>query len=139
MSKTLKKFIRLSIKRKILFFITGLLSLYTWFLFWFFKEKARFKRNNNPSAEFSNDLLVQDIRWAISTVSKYAPWENVCRHQAYQAMLLCRYYQIPYKIFVGFRKNPNTREIEGHAWTIVNSDFITGLCKPEEYIVQAVY
>ena len=40
--------------------------------------------------------LVKDICFAIRVMKNYTPWENVCRHEAYQAMLLCRFYQIPY-------------------------------------------
>jgi hypothetical protein len=82
--------------------------------------------------------VVKDISYAIRVLSKYTPWENVCRHQAYQAMLLCRFYRIPYQIFVGFKKN-NEGKIEGHAWTTVNGEIITGFCKVEEYVISAIY
>ena len=82
--------------------------------------------------------LVKDISFAINVMSKYTPWENVCRHQAYQAMLLCRFYRIPYQIFVGFKKSDEGK-IEGHAWTMINGEIITGFCKVEEYTIQAIY
>jgi len=88
--------------------------------------------------KFVNLTVVKDISYAIRVLSKYTPWENVCRHQAYQAMLLCRFYRIPYQIFVGFKKN-NEGKIEGHAWTTVNGEIITGFCKVEEYVISAIY
>lgn len=87
----------------------------------------------------ADDLLIRDIRWAILTVARYIPWKNVCRHQAYQAMMLCRFYRQPYHIYIGFKKNPETALIDGHAWTMVEDTFITGFCNPEEYVVQSSY
>lgn len=133
------RFIGLATRRKLLFFTTVLLSFYTFVLMRYFRKKARYERRAMPFDTTPDNSLVKDIRWAIFTVNKYVPWENVCRHQAYQAMILCRRYRIPYRIFVGFRKNPETGEVEGHAWTLVNGDFITGFCTPEEYTVQSVY
>jgi hypothetical protein len=72
-------------------------------------------------------------------VVKYISWKNVCRHQAYQAKLLCNLYKIPYIIFIGFKKNDHTNEIEAHAWTIAGGKIITGFCNPDEYTVQSAY
>lgn len=136
----IKRFIGLSIRQKLLLITVVFLSLYSHLKFLFFNYSAKFGRINEPPKNHtSTDMsLVKDIRLAIKIISKYTPWENVCRHQAYQAMILCRFYQIPYQIFVGFKKNDEGK-IEGHAWTIVNEEIITGFCKPEEYVVQAIY
>ncbi|MCU0349431.1 MAG: lasso peptide biosynthesis B2 protein [Flavobacterium sp.] len=136
----IKRFIKLSFRQKLLIFVVGFLSLYSYFLFRFFKQLATFGRVDRVTQSVQNleMNLVNDIRFAIRVIGKFAPWENVCRHQAYQAMILCRFYQIPYQIFVGFKKNDNGI-IEGHAWTVVDNQIITGFCKPEEYIVQAIY
>ncbi len=135
----MRAFIRLSARRKILFFVTVVLSFYTYMLMRFFRKKANFDLKRKHFSGRVNDSVVRDIRWAIRVVNKYVPWENVCRHQAYQALLLCRYYDIPYKIFIGFRKNPEAGKIEGHAWTVVNGEIITGFCNTEEYTVQSIF
>ena len=105
----------------------------------YFRERARFDRKKISPVNQADGQLISDIRWAIFKVNRYVPWENVCRHQAYQALCLCRCYKIPCKIFVGFRKNKETGQIEGHAWTLINEEFVTGFCDPDEYTVQAVY
>lgn len=133
-------FYHLSFRRKFFLFLLIPLSLYSNIMLRFFKKKAKFGEvglkniDNRPV----NMDLIKDIGFAIRIISKYTPWENVCRHQAYQAMILCRLYQIPYQIFVGFKKS-NEGKIEGHAWTTVNGEIITGFCKVEEYVVQAIY
>lgn len=138
MIRKLKIFFRLSRRRQALLCVTVLLSLYTFLLMRFFRKHARFDRTKRQS-ERVNELLVRDIRWAIFTTSRWVPWENVCRHQAYQAMLLCRYYRQPYRIYIGFRKSPESGKVEGHAWTTVDGEMITGFCKPEEYTVQSIF
>lgn len=138
MIRKLNIFFRLSRRRQWLFCVTVLLSLYTFLLMRFFRKQARFERTRRK-ATGTDDLLVRDICWAILTTSGQVPWENVCRHQAYQAMLLCRYYRQPYRIYVGFRKNPETGKVDGHAWTTVNDKIITGFCDTEEYTVQSVF
>ncbi len=136
--RKIKRFLALSRRRKILLFCVFVLSFYTFVLMRFFRKRAHFNKGQMASLHV-NEELIQDIRWAIFTVSKKGGWENVCRHQAYQAMLLCRYYRLPYEIFVGFRKNSDSGTMEGHAWTRVNDHFVTGFCDPEEYTVQSVF
>jgi hypothetical protein len=133
-------FYRLSFRRKLFLLLLIPLSLYSTFMLIFFKKHAKFgeKEKKLEVNKFVNIAVVKDISYAIRVVSKFTPWENVCRHQAYQAMLLCRFYGIPYQIFVGFKKN-NEGKIEGHAWTTVNGEIITGFCKVEEYVISAIY
>lgn len=103
----------------------------------FFKEYAHFESTNQIPRSIDNSIII-DIRWAIFLVDSYVPWENVCRHQAYQAMILFLWFKVPYQIFVGF-KNGEDGKINGHAWTMANGEMITGFCNPEEYIVQQVF
>lgn len=117
------------------------ISIYTYFLFRYFNRRARFGEKATPLAGFNQlpHKKANDISWAIQVVAKYISWKNVCRHQAYQAKLLCNFYKVPCLIFVGFKKEPNKNEIEAHAWTVAGGKIITGFCNPEEYIVQSVY
>ena len=136
----IKRFIRLSIRQKVLLLTVLLISLYSYFLFRFFKHSAKFGHADKKliSHKTIDMTLVKDISFAIRVMSKYTPWKSVCRHQAYQAMFLCRFCQIPYQIFVGFKKSDEGK-IEGHAWTTINGEIVTGFCKVEEYTIQAIY
>jgi hypothetical protein len=136
----IKRFLKLSVRQKLLLITMFFTSLYTYILFRFFKHSAKFGYANKEyvSPKTIDLTLVNDLSFAIRVMGKYTPWENVCRHQAYQALLLCRYYQIPYQVFIGFKKS-NEGKIEGHAWTVVGNQIITGFCKPEEYVIQAIY
>lgn len=134
-------FFKLSLRRKVLLAVVVPLSLYSYFAFRFFRKKARFGEMNKPIPTRQDGVdmaLVKDISIAIRVISKYSPWENVCRHQALQAKILCRFYKIPYMIYVGFKKN-HAGIIEGHAWTMVNEEFVTGFCIVEEYSIQTIF
>lgn len=132
-------FLKLNTRCKILIMINILLSLYSYIIFSLFKKKAHFNSIffiKKKSIDFN---LLNDIKTSISIVSKNVPWENVCRHQAFQAKIILSFCKIPYKIFVGFRKDQNGIKIQGHAWTVVEDFTITGSCNPNEYVVQSVF
>ncbi|MGN7784851.1 lasso peptide biosynthesis B2 protein [Niabella sp. 22666] len=141
MINKIKSFLRLGPSRKIIVIQALWISIYTYFLFSFCNRRARFGEKTVPAASLHQlpHKKVNDIGWAIQAVAKYISWKNVCRHQAYQAKLLCDFYKIPCLIFVGFKKEPNKNEIEAHAWTVAGGKIITGFCNPNEYIVQSVY
>lgn len=146
MIKKLNTFIGFSWSRKVLIVQTLVLSVYTYFLFAYFKKYARFgRKSSNETSPYPATTggcpnpKAKDIAWAIRLADKWVPWKNVCRHQAYQAKLLCSFYNIPYYIFIGFKKDTGKNEIQAHAWTIANGRMITGFCDPGEYLVQTVY
>ena len=141
MFKKISTFCSQSLLRQLLFGGTVILSAYSWVLFRFFKRFARFgipSKTGNFLSKKPNSARLADIRWAIATVAKYVPWQNVCRHQAYQAKLLCDFYNIEYQIFVGFKKG-ETNQIQGHAWTMAEGLMLSGFCNPEEYVVVQVF
>jgi Transglutaminase-like superfamily len=127
-----------SARQKWLLFCAFSLSGYCYFLFRFFQNKAFFWRETTQPRP-ADAQLVADIRWAIRVAHRYASWPNVCRHQAYQAMVLCHFYGVSYQIFVGFKKNDLSGQVEGHAWTLAGEEWITGFCNPQEYVVQGTY
>lgn len=133
-------FFRFTLRQRLLIILVCFLAIYSFILFRFFNHAARFKyaRRDSLHEKDLDKSLIKDIRLSINMVGKYIFWENVCRHQAYQAMILFRFFRIPYQIFVGFKKNTSGK-IEGHAWTVVNGEIITGFCRVEEYVIQNVF
>ena len=147
MIKKLNTFIRVRPQLKLMILQAFALSVYTGFIFAFFNRYARFGERIVidkddiivPGPDETLRSKINDIARAIRISSKYIPWKNVCRHQAYQAKLFCNFYKIPYRIFIGFKKDKEKNEIQAHAWTIAAGNMITGFCNPEEYIVQSIY
>lgn len=140
MIQQVKKFTRLSAARKKIMVQAFILSLYTHVLFRFFKKSAHFgKAAVTNNVQQQPDAKASDIAYAIQAVGKLVPWNNVCRHQAYQAKILCNWNRLPYRIFVGFKKNKENGEIQAHAWTVAGGKIITGFCNPGEYTIQNIY
>ena len=130
---------KISNRAKILIMVAWALSLYVYLLMKFFNKYARFKNKNRILKHSASDIaLIKDIKTSIRVASKLSPWKNVCRHQAYQAQILCRWFGLPCQVYIGFKKEEHNL-IQGHAWTISYKQMITGQCDPAEYQIQAVY
>jgi hypothetical protein len=126
------KFFRLSNRRKVLLLKAVVLSLYVRL-----KDFMPIKSIKPMQLEGQSDLaLLSDIAWAIRVCHKLVPWQNVCRHQALCAVILCEEYGQALDVFVGFRKSAETGTVEGHTWTMASGKFITGACKVQEYTLQ---
>ena len=80
--------------------------------------------------------FVRNLRWAIHTTAKYAPWRNVCRHQAHQVMIICRIFNIPHEVHIGFKKDVSSGKVIAHAWTVSGNIMLSGFCNPTEYVLQ---
>lgn len=137
--KKLKSFVKLSKRRKILFFKVVMLSLFKPILKLLHSPQAFTENLIPPASAVSADLLanvqlekVRDIAAAIELGRKYIPWKNQCRHQAWQAAVLLRRSGIPYSYHVGIKKRENNA-VEGHAWVLVGERFVSGRCKLSEY------
>lgn len=116
------------------------LAINSYFLYAFNQKNARYG-GNQKNKRFENETnlsYVADIRFAIMILTKYTPFEFMCRHQAWVASQLLQKYHIPHTVYVGFKKNP-IGLIEGHAWTVSQNIMVSGFCNPEEYIIQAKY
>ena len=133
-------FFRIKNERKILLAYGLYLAIYSHFIFLYNKKKARFGNENSTlfrEKEFTITHVI-DVRFVIKILIKYIPWEFMCRHQAWVAGFLLKKYQIPFTVYVGFKKN-SLGIIEGHAWTIAYDIMVSGFCDPTEYVIQAKY
>ena len=77
---------------------------------------------------------VRDIAWAIRVVSKIIPWENVCRHHAWQGAVLMSQSGLAFNYFVGAKKG-STGGLDGHSWILSANRFVSGRCNVSEYTV----
>ncbi|MFD2200566.1 lasso peptide biosynthesis B2 protein [Shivajiella indica] len=130
-------FIKLSKRQKIIFAWIIILSIYRNILFLCRSPKAHAHyfdkiKKIDPRPTDEQKQLALDINKAIRLAVKYIPWKNVCRHQAWQAVYLLNYYNIPYEHQVGFKKDESNKTL-GHSWVISCGFFITGECEIQEY------
>lgn len=75
---------------------------------------------------------IKDVAYTIGLADRFVPWENVCRHQAWQAAYLLGKKNIPFNYYVGARKNDDGK-VDGHSWVICCRRFISGKCNPDDY------
>lgn len=77
---------------------------------------------------------IRDVAWAIRKISMISPWENVCRHQAWQAAVLLNKSGLKFRYFVGAKKS-TSGQIDGHSWIISGNRFVSGRCNVNEYTI----
>lgn len=73
------------------------------------------------------------IERSIKAVSKLSPWNQKCRHHAFQAVRLSTHYRIPYTVYVGTNKSSVTRN-EIHMWVKTGNQFLSGRCDETHYV-----
>lgn len=66
------------------------------------------------------------IRRTIALAVRFTPWISTCLIQAMIASFWCRYYKIPYMLFIGLDKNSKPSEKNAHAWVMAGPVAITG-------------
>lgn len=132
-------FFKISGKRKILFTQIIFLSILSSVFKLFGSPKAYTEYllsdlKEGPSDQLSTERWkkAKDIAFAIELGRKYIPWRNLCRHQAWQAVVLLKRAGIPFSYHVGVKKNSNQKS-EGHAWVMVDGKFISGKCLLIDY------
>lgn len=86
-----------------------------------------------PSTD-SDISRIKDISWAIRIAASITPWENVCRHQAWQGAIMLNRYGISFSYFVGAKKSPEGK-VEGHSWILAGNRFVSGKCNVREYTI----
>lgn len=139
LSIKINRFINLSKERKLLFFEVVALSVRRTVLKLLGFKSAYTENLIKKSLTFNPDILspsqlqdARDIAIAIELGRKYIPWKNLCRHQAWQAVILLQKAGIPFTYHVGIKKEGPNRN-EGHAWVMVDGRFISGKCRLSEY------
>lgn len=74
-------------------------------------------------------LLAHKIGKTATLVSRYVPWESKCLLNAIMVKTLLKYYQIPYVIYIGMKKNHEDNKnklLLAHAWIKVKNAIVVG-------------
>ena len=75
-----------------------------------------------PEQEAKAAQVGQSIRLA----ARYTPWVANCFPQAVTARLILGLYGIPYSLFFGVMRDPDTHEHKAHAWVTTGRVAVTG-------------
>ena len=66
------------------------------------------------------------ISRAVRLAARYTPWNSNCFPQAVAARLLLGHYRIPYALYFGLMRDPDTGEFKAHAWVAAGRVSVTG-------------
>jgi hypothetical protein len=62
----------------------------------------------------------------VRLAARYTPWVSNCFPQAVAARLLLGLYRIPYALYFGLLRDPDTGELKAHAWIAAGRVHVTG-------------
>ncbi|RUR31324.1 lasso peptide biosynthesis B2 protein [Halomonas nanhaiensis] len=76
----------------------------------------------------TSDQEEQALRIArvIRLTARYCPWVANCFPQAITARLLLGFYRIPYSLYFGLCRDPDTKEFKAHAWVTAGRIPVSG-------------
>lgn len=75
----------------------------------------------------------------VRIAAQYTPWASNCFPQALAARALLGWYRIPYTLFFGLRRDPNSSKLKAHAWVACGPVNVTGGACFGHYAVVNVY
>lgn len=76
----------------------------------------------NPSQE----SRAWQIGRVVQLVARYTPWTSNCFPQAVTARLLLGLFRIPYALYFGLMRDPDSGEFKAHAWVAAGRVPVTG-------------
>ena len=63
---------------------------------------------------------------AVRLAARYTPWDSNCFPQAVAARLLLGLYGIPYVLYFGLMRDPQSAAMKAHAWVAAGKVRVTG-------------
>lgn len=142
--RLIRKFIKLSFKRKLLF-IEAYFLLGYWRLMIlkkpFLKIADSLGTQNVETPVSCEDIdlkTVRQVKSAIKAMSKYTFWESKCLVQAYAAKAMLRKRKQKTTVYLGVAKSEN-KEMIAHAWVRCGTVYVTGGNERERFTVTSIF
>jgi hypothetical protein len=85
------------------------------------------------------EQLALKIGRAVRLAANYTPWDSNCFPQAIAARILLGLYRVPYVLYFGLMREPQTSEIKAHAWVAAGRVNVTGGASFDVYSVVGVF
>jgi hypothetical protein len=79
-----------------------------------------------PLLKIEQERRALQIGQAVQIAARYTPWDSNCFPQAVVARLLLDLYEIPYALYFGLMRDPQSRELKAHAWVAAGKIRVTG-------------
>jgi hypothetical protein len=131
LTRKVKIFLNMKLWDKLLLFETFFLTAFVRLLIIsvpFRKLKVflgAYMKEDSMYLDESNYRTITRISWAVSTVSKYTPWESKCFVQAITAQWMLKRRKILSTLYLGIHQCKD-ENIKAHAWLKSGGIFVTG-------------
>ncbi len=79
-----------------------------------------------PLVNSAEEQRARQIARLVALTARYTPWDSNCFPQAVAARLLLGLYHIPYVLYFGLMKDPDSSELKAHAWVVTGRVAVTG-------------
>ena len=88
------------------------------------EEMGKYNKESTEDVDLSEYRICNKVRWIVTTISKYTPWESLCLVQALTVQKMLKKRNISTTIYLGVNKLNN--EMKAHAWIRCGKMYITG-------------
>ncbi len=79
-----------------------------------------------PLLDPAKEVRAQQIGRLVRMTVRYTPWDSNCFPQAVVARLLLGWYNVPYALYFGLMREPESAEMKAHAWVAAGRIRVTG-------------
>lgn len=79
-----------------------------------------------PLLESGQQMRAAQISQIVKLAAQYTPWDSNCFPQAVVACLLLKLYGVPYALYFGLMRVPESSEFKAHAWVAAGRVQVTG-------------
>ncbi|MCH4811957.1 lasso peptide biosynthesis B2 protein [Vreelandella neptunia] len=79
------------------------------------------------------------IARVVRLTARYCPWVSNCFPQAITARLLLGIYRIPYSLYFGLCRDPETNQFKAHAWVTAGRIPVSGGQSFQHYTIVGCY
>lgn len=92
-----------------------------------------------PVLSEAQTLRAFRIGRVVRAMARFTPWDSNCFAQAITARLLLGLYGVPYALYFGLARDPDSGGMKAHAWVAAGRIRVTGGASFGQYTVVAMY
>lgn len=101
-----------------------------------FQKYKRYIGTHNEETPYETDInhyeTIKKVAWAVSSISRYTPWESKCLVQALTAQRMLKKRRISSTLYLGVAKDGGDG-LKAHAWLRCGQIFVTGGYNKNEF------
>ena len=79
-----------------------------------------------PLLSSAQQIRAAQISRVVIVAARYTPWDSNCFPQAVVACVLLKIYSVPYALYFGLMRGPESSEFKAHAWVATGRVRVTG-------------